>query len=92
MKIYLFRPHKEFAYCGGMVVVVANSYERAIELAIAHPEFEDETVGSGEYELEFMTEAQEAEVEHGTEKWVYFAGYSLQGEHKEEAFVNYNYA
>lgn len=74
MNVYIIEPHKNFDYCGGVLVVVANTFKQAVELAKVfeearrNPACRPTVWGDGEYETAIY--AIPRQLQNGTNKWV----------------------
>ena len=89
MKIFIFEPYN-WDYCGGALVVIADSYEGAIELLMQiknpynnEPEFGEHTF--------YKTEVKD--LKERSYQWILSVEFELKGEHKPKVIINnWNYA
>lgn len=62
MKLFIFKPHDDWSYCGGGRVVIAEDYQKAIELFPGDKFFKSDDDSIGEDVCDVWTLVEEFEV------------------------------
>ena len=81
MKIYIFKPSKSWLYCGGAIVILANSFRSAKDFLIL-----DDDSRAKKEPVVYKTEDENTHQD--TEDWILDSEFEVVGEDTERVVLN----